>query len=214
MNSQASPHDMPHDMPQEMPHETLATWRARGDNAIDPARFRFIEALARRALSHEGDARRVLDDRLAQLLAAYGKPATHAPPADAAVSAVAAVAAAAPSQRASALGALVASLARPEETRPAPEALAYLRTTWSRLSAERRLTESLSEMPENVGPLNSHHLAHRALVLMRDLSPQYLSRFLAHVDALLWLEQVQAGAAAPKAEGGRKSARGAALKAP
>ncbi len=73
--------------------------------------------------------------------------------------------------------------------------LAYFRTTWSRLSAERRLTRSLETVPENAGPLNSHQLVHRALQTMRETSPGYLHRFMTYVDALLWLEQGNAGKA-------------------
>jgi hypothetical protein len=45
--------------------------RARGDHRRDPVRFRFIEALARRAATHHGETRRILDARLRELLAAY-----------------------------------------------------------------------------------------------------------------------------------------------
>ena len=43
--------------------------------------------------------------------------------------------------------------------------------------------------PENAGPLNPHMLVLRSLALMRQLSPDYLQRFLSHVDSLLWLDQ-------------------------
>jgi hypothetical protein len=75
------------------------------------------------------------------------------------------------------------------------ETLGYLRTTWSRLSAERRLTQSLATVPGNAGPLNSHHLAHRALTVMREISPGYMSRFVSYVDALLWLDQANSAPA-------------------
>jgi hypothetical protein len=42
--------------------------------------------------------------------------------------------------------------------------------------------------PENLGPLNSHMLLIKSLESMRDLSPQYLSRFVTYIDALLRLE--------------------------
>lgn len=45
--------------------------RARGAACFDPVRFRFIEALARRAAVHGGAARRVLDCKLAKVLADY-----------------------------------------------------------------------------------------------------------------------------------------------
>jgi len=50
---------------------TIDAWRAGGAAAVDPVRFRFIEALARRTAMHEGLARQLLDARLAALLAAY-----------------------------------------------------------------------------------------------------------------------------------------------
>ncbi len=70
-----------------------------------------------------------------------------------------------------------------------PRMLQFFRRTWSRLSAEQRLAQSQSTLPENAGPLHSHQLVHRSLTLMRDLSPAYFDHFIAHVDALLWLEQ-------------------------
>jgi hypothetical protein len=63
------------------------------------------------------------------------------------------------------------------------------------LSAQKRLTASLAKQPENAGPLNSQRLIHRALSLMRELSPAYLQHFMAHVDTLMWMEQAQAGPA-------------------
>lgn len=73
---------------------------------------------------------------------------------------------------------------------PELKALQYFRSTWSRLSTEQRLAQSAAKLPENAGPLNSQHLVHQSLVLMRELSPGYLERFIAHVDTLLWLDQV------------------------
>ena len=61
-------------------------------------------------------------------------------------------------------------------------------------------------MPKNAAPLNSHHLVHRSLTLMRDLSPEYLDRFMSYVDALLWLDQANA----PRGDSDRKAGRGKA----
>lgn len=47
---------------------TLDAWRERGADRLDPVRFRFIDALRRRAAAHGGDARRLLDARLAALI--------------------------------------------------------------------------------------------------------------------------------------------------
>jgi hypothetical protein len=51
----------------------MAALRERGAPGFDPVRFRFIEALARRASAHQGSARRLLDHRLATLLAAFAE---------------------------------------------------------------------------------------------------------------------------------------------
>ena len=74
---------------------------------------------------------------------------------------------------------------------PAPEArtLQFFKRTWSRLSADQRLAQSRAALPDNAGPLNSQHLVHRSLVLMRELSPEYLEHFVGYIDALQWLEQ-------------------------
>src|SRR5690606_9892075 len=45
--------------------------RAAGAARFDPARLRYLEALARRAGAHQGGVRRLLDARLAQALAAF-----------------------------------------------------------------------------------------------------------------------------------------------
>ena len=46
----------------------IAALRARGAADADPLRFRYVEALARRAAAHEGAARAVLDAKLAAAL--------------------------------------------------------------------------------------------------------------------------------------------------
>jgi hypothetical protein len=209
----------------------LDAWRARGADRIDPVRFRFIEAMARRTAGQQGDARRLLDDKLARLLAAYGERVAAgdqvpddlaAPPTTTSVSQhsqpergalaelVAHIGRVSAHGDGPAPGDAVASLTPSGEQRT----LRYFRNTWSRLSAERRVTQSLAKVPENAGPLNSHHLVHRSLTLMRDLSPEYLNRFMSYVDTLLWIDQVNssgaaapAGANAPRAESGKKTAR-------
>jgi len=197
----------------------LDAWRQSGHHRFDPVRFRFIEALARRAEDHEGDARRILDDKLVKLLASYGGALEGAPSAPAEQEV--------PAGRGP-LAELVADIERhaslhevgtpasdPVPGLPSPQelkTLAYFRSTWSRLSAEQRLTQSLEKVPENAGPLNSHHLVHRALKLMQDLSPGYLHRFMSYVDALLWLDQVNGGASSADPEVARPERHGRAAR--
>ena len=49
----------------------LDAWREQGADRLDPVRFHLMDALARRAAGHDGDTRRLLDARLATLLAGY-----------------------------------------------------------------------------------------------------------------------------------------------
>lgn len=208
------------------PGAMLDAWRARGDHRVDPVRFHFIEALARRTVAQQGDARRILDDKLARLLVAYGEGVARAEGLDGAAAPSEAAARQEAQPQRGALAELVDHIGRVSAhgDGPAPgdavaslapsgeqKTLRYFRNTWSRLSAERRVTQSLAKVPENAGPLNSHHLVHRSLTLMRDLSPEYLNRFMAYVDTLLWVDQVNsagaasAGASTTRAESAKKT---------
>lgn len=66
------------------------------------------------------------------------------------------------------------------------------RETWSRICAEDDVAQAVQRGPENAGPLNSHMLVLRTLGLMHGLSPDYLRRFMAHADTLLWLDEASA----------------------
>lgn len=193
----------------------LDAWRARGADRLDPVRFHVIAALERRAAGYAGEARRLIDARLAQLVNAFADDLTRAAPNPA-------YALHEETQR-GALGGLVDSLARAEPAHttsrvrhePDPELVEYFRQTWSRVRAEKQLRQSLDQVPKNAGPLNSSSLVHRALSLMREVSPGYLQHFLAYADALSWLEQLNASAGAaapakepPRAAGAKKGTRG------
>ncbi|AXF03816.1 DUF2894 domain-containing protein [Paraburkholderia hospita] len=198
---------------------TLDAWREQGDDRLDPLRFHFIDALARRAAAHDGEARRILDARLSSLLEAYaGDLASRASTAQAAESA------ALPSKATRGpLAELVDYIASHPQAgdervalnaavRSELKALDYFRETWSKVSAEKQVRVSLEQVPGNAGPLNSSSLVHRSLSLMRELSPGYLQQFLAYVDALSWMEQITGGALpvkdAPRPASAKKGARG------
>lgn len=65
----------------------------------------------------------------------------------------------------------------------------HFRVVWARITAENQIRQALARGPANAGPLNSHMLVLRCLKLMQSLSPEYLRRFLSHIEALLWLDQ-------------------------
>jgi len=283
-------------MPERIddPAAAVAALRRQGAWQLDPVRFCFIEALARRAEAQRGAVRQLLDARLGDLIRAYEERFAQAgEAADAlldraagrhpdAVGAWSELRAAgdlaglrraiagreaavlrksrcglplapvgdetpfvadgpgddmqgelredAPGERGegrateagAALGAgRVPRLASSGELK----SLRYFRDSWSKLHVERQLGEILARRPENAGPLNSHLLVLRALERMRDLSPAYLTRFMAHAEALLGIDRslgfdvsevraaALAGEARPRvrrsrAKGGKKAAGG------
>lgn len=68
--SQAPAADSPGD---GNPGARIAALRARGAERFDPVAFRRIEVLLRHAQGHRGEARRLLDRRLAEAVATYGE---------------------------------------------------------------------------------------------------------------------------------------------
>jgi hypothetical protein len=197
----------------------LDAWRERGTGPVDPVRFHFLDALARRAAGLDGAARRALDARLAGLLeslAAEPGPAAETPGNAQAATAEAGDAEAAAAARGP-LGELADALAAQAAARNAafPELamLADFRDLWSRLRAESQLRQSLEPAPSGAGPLNSGSLVHRALTLMRELAPEHLQQFLSYVDTLAWLEDLHAHGTlattgdAPRATSARKRGR-------
>ena len=74
-----------------------------------------------------------------------------------------------------------------------------------RISVQKKITQAIAQAPQNAGPINSHMLVLRSLGIMREVSPDYLNRFMAHLDTLLCLDQAGQVNAKPKA----KSASGA-----
>jgi hypothetical protein len=207
---------------------TLDAWRACGADRLDPVRFHFIEALARRAAGHSGEARRILDDRLAGLLEAYGGQIERSESStdDADALRRADRTASLPDEPAQAtLKSLVDSIASQHAlatngwprsaSYPELAELDYFREVWSKVRTEKQMRQSLEQVPGNAGPLNSSSLVHRALSLMREVSPGYLKQFLSYVDALSWMEQINGATApvgkeAPRAGTPGKSARGKA----
>ncbi|MEO7106857.1 MAG: DUF2894 domain-containing protein [Rhodoferax sp.] len=192
--------------------DKLGPLRQAGADRLDPVRFHYIEALASRANAHQGSVKRILNGKLDAAVTAL-RQRIELVQRDA--EAVPATAVAQPPQRET-LGDLVRHMAQhtahtSDNTagalatmqRAELKSVRYFRNTWSKLSAEKQVTQALGKAPKNAGPINSHVVALRSLALMRDTSPDYLNRFMSYVDTLMCLEQGDR----PPAPVSRKSSR-------
>ncbi|WP_334042832.1 DUF2894 domain-containing protein [Burkholderia ambifaria] len=185
---------------------TLDAWREQGADRLDPVRFHRLDALEKRAAAFDGDARALLDARLATLLEGFAEIVARA---DEATGASETAQASAQVPVRGALGALVEQLARDAQADRRgvdPELIDYFRTMWSKVRTEQQYRQSLDQVPRNAGPLNSNSLVHRSLATMRELSPEYLQQFLSYIDALAWLEDLAGGGAQPEKEAPRAKA--------
>ena len=190
---------------------TLESLRAEGAHHYDPARFHYLEALARRLQGQHAAVQQVLASRFREDVAAYAGRR----------SLIVGEIPCLPKSAAPAPGAALAQLNRELNARARADAgtelasegasLSDLRSVrqfsevWSKISAEQQVVQALHRGPENAGPLNSHRLMLRSLSLMQSLSPDYLRRFLSQMDSLLWLEQASAKANSSTAKPVRKS---------
>jgi Protein of unknown function (DUF2894) len=174
----------------------IAIFRSQGADRIDPVHFRYIEALATRLLAHQGEVRRILDGKLAQALTAYGEHVVRMQTGSNAVATRQEN-----TDRSTSLADLTRHLTqharddvdeKPDvdiAARPELRAIQQYRNIWSKLSVDQQVTKAIKQGPKNAGPLNSHMLVLRSLALMRDISPDYLNRFISYLDTLLCLDQ-------------------------
>jgi hypothetical protein len=175
--------------------EMLRSLRVEGLHAIDPVGFHYLETLASRAQNQQGSVQRILQDKLMSATLAFMEHDR------AAQSKAVQTDKTSPTQGRESLRGLVESLGQhcfPQESTatevrisPQPElkSIQYFRSTWSKLSMDRQVAHAFAHAPKNAGPLNSHVMALRSLALMRDISPDYLNRFLGYVDTLVRLDQ-------------------------
>lgn len=201
--------------------EALATLRQQGADRIDPVRFHYLQALAQRAQAQPAPVRRMLDGKLAAALADYRQRSARAPQASNATPE--------PTHPATPLAALLDHIARQNlpalqegssdaasnsasdsanfvDRQPDLKSLRQFGDSWSKLGASQAVNQALAAAPPNAGPLNSHALMLQALKLMRDTAPDYLVRFLAHADTLLWLEQANSSPHSKKTAARSKAA--------
>lgn len=208
--------------------ERLERWRAQDADRVDPVAFSRLAALARRAQRHDGVVAQHLQQRVQQLADDYARTLAAAtaavPPATVAagvsplqtllahIAQAGTCTPAATSTPVTLPSATMATDTAPLHPAPLPvvEAQATLdefQQLWSRIRIDSLLRQSQEAISEDAGPLHSSVLLHRAMKLMREISPAYLQHFLAYSDALSWLEQLQAGSNTAGTEPGRSAAR-------
>ena len=178
----------------QAPVPSLEALRREGAGRFDPVRFHYLEVLSRRVDDASGEVQRILAGKLEKALADYGEHCAQLPKAgrDEVV-------------RPSACAPLIQlnqyiqhrtknvdgpGLAGHDDGGSDIKSARRFRETWSRIAAEKQVSEAFGRGPENAGPLNAHMLVLHSLRLMRDLSPHYLQQFMSQVDSLLWLDQV------------------------
>lgn len=197
-------------------HPAIARLRHAGADAFDPVRLHYLGVLAERLAVHSGTTGRLLEARFTKAVAdfdnrfeqfqrdadAAAQSTTHRHP------------------QSTGLADLTRQLTQHNDapssgnagrTDGAPgvrtelKAVSQFRNTWSKLSADKQLAHALGQAPKNAGPINSHRVVLRSLSLMRELSPDYLNRFMAYADTLLCLDHTDRPQ--PKAKPRRTPAR-------
>ena len=177
----------------------LGALREQGANQLSPVDFHYMEALARRMNDQAPAVRHILESKLTQALSAYQIriEQTQGVCSRAVVTAQ--------SAKKTVLSQLIQSMAQHAPEREAEshtahwaqasaprtelKSVRHFRNTWSKLSAHKQMSQALGLAPKNAGPINSHMLVLRSLELMRDISPDYLNRFMSYADTLLCLDQ-------------------------
>ena len=165
----------------------LDALRAAGAARVDAVGWHYLETLASRTQAQSGPARFLLHAKLQEALQRFDARMTAADhPKDAPEPL--------PSPLATLLQDMGPKTAPPGSGRSAgwpsenPRIQAFKKQL-GQISVQKQVTQAMAQAPQNAGPINSHMLVLRSLGLMRDISPDYLNRFMAHVDTLLCLEE-------------------------
>lgn len=185
-----------------MTEPTLASLREAGSHHLDPVRFHYLEVLAQRLTTQPEAVQQRLAQTLKVALDSYAQRVAQAASSNDEVNSAHEAASPLASGHAAPLTRLnryiqertqaAASQADTGEGGSPSDMNSVRRFSevWSKIAAEQQVVQAVDRGPENAGPLNSHRLMLRSLTLMRSLSPDYLGRFLAQMEALLWLDQV------------------------
>lgn len=184
---------------------SLQSLRSTDAQRLDPTRFHYLEVLSRRASTATGALQPILQAKLDTALADYSQRMGQAQ--DLRRTGAQAL----PNNGLEALAELNHYIRHTTQQghhhgpRPELKSVRGFREVWSKIAAIDHMDQAMVRGPENAGPLNPHMLVLRSLALMRQLSPDYLQRFLSHVDSLLWLDQDNQKHTPAEAKPARKS---------
>ncbi|WP_417512992.1 DUF2894 domain-containing protein [Marinobacter sp.] len=195
-------------------HPQLEELRSCGADQMNPARFRYLEALALR-LSAKGLQKSRHWQKLAQAIADYQ--ASYESTAQPSKT----VEAHSPSPLSDLLARLNQSpdtaatttasrstleqlvFGAPEEgsspiqrmpdtgTRQPLKAMTRAYADHGKQALQDRIRHAIEHAPKDAGPINAHRLVSRALAEMQKLSPDYLNRFVNYTDTLMALERLR-----------------------
>lgn len=177
-----------------MSHDVLTALdalRAAGAARFDPVNWHYLQTLAERTQVQGGPAQALLVGKLQVAMRDIQSRMDAA--------AMATTPAAVPNHP-SALAALLQDMRTDHQPSDLADGwpaenprIQQFRKQLSQISVQKQVKQAIALAPANAGPINSHMLVLRSLGLMRDISPDYLNRFMAHVDTLLCLDEADKG---------------------
>ena len=178
------------------PLPDLDALRASGAARVDAVGWHYIETLAKRTREQSGPAQMKLVAKLQEALVRLETRMS---------------AATGPVAKQDAIPSPLATLLRDMGSKSTPQAsrtttgwghesprIQQFRKQLRQISVQKQVIQAIAQAPQNAGPINSHMLVLRSLGLMRDISPDYLNRFMAHVDTLLCLDEAGKAKLTPK----------------
>lgn len=176
--------------------ELLSTLRQAGAARVDVVGWHYIEVLAERSRSVSGPAQALLSHKLHRMLVEFDA-RMNAEPARSGDGARGSNVSPSP------LALLLQEMSPQATTQPegsignikpwrseSPRVQQF-RKQLRKISVQKQVSRAIAQAPQNAGPINSHMLVLRALGLMRDIAPDYLNRFMTHLDTLLCLEEAE-----------------------
>ena len=176
--------------------ELLSTLRQAGAARVDAVGWHYIEVLAERSRSVPGPAQALLNHKLHRMLGELNARMNDEPARCEDVARESTLSH-------SPLALLLQEMSPQATTQPeggignikpwrgeSPRVQQF-RKQLRKISVQKQVSRAIAQAPQNAGPINSHMLVLRALGLMRDIAPDYLNRFMTHLDTLLCLEEAE-----------------------